>query len=180
MLRLLAMKKQEQKPDNCDHFTDCFVGRCRAGVLYDDVKDQNRRGQTARFPCARSHDAFTTCARAQFTPRPRARRRISLSSKNVGREVIYEQAAAGAAEKVRGLLVGWTDDGAEVFISVRPRNRKRRKIVAAPSDKCYLARKPAEERAATAAREMPLFDLRGVQARRRGGGQREKVTDKAA
>lgn len=181
MLRILAMAKQEHMPDQCDHFTGCYAGRCRAGVSYDDVRDQDRREQAARFPCVRSQDSFTTCDRAQFTPRPRVRRRIDLSEKNRGREVVFEQETAAGTVKVRGVLVGWTGDRERVLISVAAKRRKRRSVITAPASRCYLARKPgaAGEQAAAGSSELPLFDLREVQPRQ-AGGRREKVTDKAA
>lgn len=172
------MARREQQPDRCDHFTGNFAGRCGAGVSYDEVKDQDRRGQMARYPCCRSLDAFTTCALARFTPRRRVRRRIGLSAKNVGREVVFER--GGGEENVRGRLVGWTDDGAQIFISVAAKRRKRRRVITAPAESCHLARK-ADDSPAPAAGELPLFDLRGVTApQARPEEARRESTDKAA
>jgi hypothetical protein len=170
------MARKEQTPDQCDNFTGCFVGRCGAGIPYEDVKHQDRRGQMARYPCLQSLDAFTTCDRARFTPRRRVRRRIALSRKNVGREVIFEQETEAGTEKLLGILTGWSGDGAKVFISYRP--KKRSQVVSMPIEKCYLARKTAAT-FAPGSGELPLFDLREVRPTGRREA-REEVTDKAA
>ena len=172
------MRRQAVSPNLCDHHTGCYSGQCRAGVAYESVKDQDRRDQMARFPCDRSLSSFTTCDRAQFTPLRVTRKRVGLSDKNRERAVVFEREQEGVTRKVRGLLVGWTDDRETVFISVKA--GRRRQVIAAPVERCYLARGGSggdEGRDRTG--DLPLFDLREAPAPERSG-RRELKEEKAA
>ncbi len=148
-------------PTVCDHFTGSYVGTCRAGVAYDSVKDQDRRGQMARFPCDRSLSSFTTCDGAHFTPPVRIRRRIDVTARNWERTIIYKPEGE-PGERVRGVLVGCSGDEATAFILVR-RSRKRTRVIAVPTERCHFERGRASAAAGDVAREpkggaLPLFE----------------------
>lgn len=154
--------KKDPAPNYCAHFTGSYVGQCRAGVVYDLVRDQSRREQLARFPCDRSLNSFTTCDRADFTPVVKLRRRIDVSDKNWKRTIIYTPENGTGEEPVRGQLVGCSDDQATAFIKYRP-TPKRQKVIAVPSEQCHFARKKSEDATAShVAGDLPLFDLREV------------------
>lgn len=168
-------------PPHCAHFTGSYVGKCRAGVAYDSVRDQDRRDQMARFPCDRSLNSFTTCNREHFVPIVKIRRRIDVSDKNWKRAIIF---TPDEGEPVRGQLVGCSDDQATAFIRIRP-TPKRTRVIAVPTEQCHFARRqhrqpaPAAETETRGTVELPLFDLREVPAtgRRRA---RELKVDQAA
>lgn len=150
--------------DQCDHFTGCYSGECRAGVSYETVIDQSRRNQMARFPCLRSLNSFTTCDRQQFTPIAKTVRRIDVSAKNWKRTIIYTPDEGAGQEPVRGLLVGCSDNQATAFIRIRTR-QKHTKVVAVATAQCHFARRKKEEEAKPGSRELPLFDLREAPSR---------------
>ncbi|HEY0174462.1 MAG TPA: hypothetical protein VGB98_25825 [Pyrinomonadaceae bacterium] len=184
--------KSKATPGQCDHFTGSYVGTCRAGVAYESVKDQDRRGQMARFPCDRSLSSFTTCDRAQFTPPVRIRRRIDVTARNWQRPITYKP-KRGEGEGVSGVLVGCSDDQATAFIRVR-RSPKRTRVIAVPSARCHFEELP-EAAAGDVAQEpkggtLPLFEvgegaaapttLESRRAKKAGRSRRDDKRSKAA
>lgn len=74
--RDLPLWKQLQ--DRCEHFNGLINDKCRAGVRYEDVRDESTR--PFAFPCLRREEdpsPATTCDRAKFLTDEEAQQRES-------------------------------------------------------------------------------------------------------
>lgn len=176
--------KKDPAPTLCAHFTGSYVGRCRAGVIYESVKDQSRREQLARFPCDCCLNSFITCERANFTPVERPRRRVDVSDRNWKRAIIYTPEKGTGQKAVRGQLVGCSDDKATAFIRIRPTPRRTR-VIAVQVEQCHFERKKrgaAETDSGRASRgtgELPLFDLKEAPSIKRRPAHTSEVEEAA-
>lgn len=101
----------------CLYFTGKYEGRCRAGVNYDSVKDQNHVSQAAVYPCTSVGETFEQCSRFKLD------RRLVKIVKAIRCPITLSDVPGRPSKRREAILLEISSDGLSAFVQVQKKSR---------------------------------------------------------